>query len=303
MGVYLTKPNKEKENGNGEANGLRFAFSSMQGWRSNMEDAHIAQADIVEGVHLFAVFDGHGGAEVAKYCGSHFVTELKQNKNFLDKKYKEALEETFLKMDELLITPEGEKAIKQLKKDSEMKSYAGCTANVCLVTATEIYCANAGDSRAVVFEGGEMVSLSSDHKPDHEKELARIKAAGGYVSEGRVNDNLNLSRAIGDFEYKRNSSLDAKKQIITAFPDVMVYARTKKLKFLLMGCDGIWETKTGKEICEILDAKMTDSAKLSDLLDDLLDKLLAPDTSEGTGCDNMTSVLVQFTESLPTGKD
>jgi serine/threonine protein phosphatase PrpC len=44
--------------------------------------------------------------------------------------------------------------------------------------------------------------MSIDHKPDDEIELNRIRAAGGFVSDGRVNGNLNLSRAMGDFEYK-----------------------------------------------------------------------------------------------------
>lgn len=44
--------------------------------------------------------------------------------------------------------------------------------------------------------------MSIDHKPDDIKELNRISAAGGYVVDGRVNGNLNLSRALGDFEYK-----------------------------------------------------------------------------------------------------
>lgn len=49
--------------------------------------------------------------------------------------------------------------------------------------------------------------MSIDHKPDQEIEKKRITEAGGYVSEGWVNDNLNLSRAIGDLEYKKNLSL------------------------------------------------------------------------------------------------
>jgi hypothetical protein len=40
------------------------------------------------------------------------------------------------------------------------------------------------------------------------------------VSEGRINGNLNLSRAIGDLEYKKDSNLPAEKQIITAMPDI-----------------------------------------------------------------------------------
>ena len=49
--------------------------------------------------------------------------------------------------------------------------------------------------------------MSKDHKPDDEKERDRIIKAGGYISDGRINGNLNLSRAIGDLEYKKNTSL------------------------------------------------------------------------------------------------
>jgi serine/threonine protein phosphatase PrpC len=40
--------------------------------------------------------------------------------------------------------------------------------------------------------------MSKDHKPDDKIELDRIRKAGGEVSFGRVNGNLNLSRALGD---------------------------------------------------------------------------------------------------------
>jgi len=46
--------------------------------------------------------------------------------------------------------------------------------------------------------------MSKDHKPDDELERQRITDAGGFVSDGRVNANLNLSRAIGDLEYKKD---------------------------------------------------------------------------------------------------
>ena len=47
----------------------------MQGWRMNMEDAHISEeVDFSDGSKglLFGVFDGHGGAEVAAYAKSNF---------------------------------------------------------------------------------------------------------------------------------------------------------------------------------------------------------------------------------------
>ena len=81
--------------------------------------------------------------------------------------------------------------------------------------------ANAGDSRCLVATGGEVTRLSVDHKPDTESEKNRIIKAGGFVSDGRVNANLNLSRAIGDLEYKKNADLGPEKQMITAFPDIV----------------------------------------------------------------------------------
>lgn len=48
--------------------------------------------------------------------------------------------------------------------------------------------------------------MSEDHKPDNELEKKRITDAGGYVVEGRVSGNLNLSRALGDLEYKSNKT-------------------------------------------------------------------------------------------------
>jgi serine/threonine protein phosphatase PrpC len=44
--------------------------------------------------------------------------------------------------------------------------------------------------------------MSTDHKPEDKIESDRIEKAGGYVNAGRVNGNLNLTRALGDFEYK-----------------------------------------------------------------------------------------------------
>ena len=54
----------------------------MQGWRKSNEDAHITAVEFDTGLSLFAVFDGHGGCEVAKYCEQHFVNELKADADY-----------------------------------------------------------------------------------------------------------------------------------------------------------------------------------------------------------------------------
>lgn len=71
-----------------------------------------------------------------------------------------------------------------------------------MVYADKLFVANAGDSRCVLCRGQETVALTDDHKPTNPDEERRIKAAGGFVSDGRINGGLNLSRAIGDMNYK-----------------------------------------------------------------------------------------------------
>ena len=71
----------------------------------------------------------------------------------------------------------------------------------------ELWCANAGDSRCVAGLGGVARPLSTDHKPMDTLERERIEAAGGFVEFNRVNGNLALSRALGDFVFKMNDQL------------------------------------------------------------------------------------------------
>jgi serine/threonine protein phosphatase PrpC len=71
-------------------------------------------------------------------------------------------------------------------------------------------------------------------------EKARIVAAGGFVDFGRVNGNLALSRAIGDFEFKKSADLSPEQQIVTAFPDVVTHEITGDDEFLVIACDGVY---------------------------------------------------------------
>ena len=84
----------------------------------------------------------------------------------------------------------------------------GCTANVLMIVNNLFICANAGDSRCVLGEQGKAVPLSFDHKPTLKKERERIYKAGSTVNiEGRIDGNLNLSRAIGDIAHKKNQKV------------------------------------------------------------------------------------------------
>lgn len=211
---------------------------------------------------------------------------MKKNQNFKDRKFELALKETFLIIDTLLLTPEGRKELMSLKNDAKetainsdlMESNAGCTANVALIYKNTLYVANAGDSRCLLANKGEIVPMSSDHKPDLDIEKQRIIKAGGFVLDGRMNSNLNLSRALGDLEYKKNTVLDVHEQLIIAVPDVKAYEITEKTDYILLGCDGVWETMSNTDISDFIYENLKKGTELKVIVEGLLDKLIASDT-------------------------
>ena len=59
--------------------------------------------DIAPDTHVFGVFDGHGGREVALFVEKYFVKELLASNEFRSGDMGGALSYTFLKMDEMLM--------------------------------------------------------------------------------------------------------------------------------------------------------------------------------------------------------
>ena len=85
-----------------------------------------------------------------------------------------------------------------------------------------LYVSNAGDSRAVIStKNGRGIPLTEDHKPKHPKETQRIKNAGGFVENGRVNGSLALSRALGDFKFKNNPNITPDHQAVTGKENIL----------------------------------------------------------------------------------
>jgi len=297
-----------------------------------MEDSHIADLSINgdSKLNCFGVFDGHGGKEVAIYVKKHFTEELTKNKAFKTNNYKQDLIETFLKLDEIMVQTDGKLELKtEAKKakeedeklskgdarnrqaesfrqmfdpkaqdDCDIAMYTGCTACVVFVEGTKVICANAGDSRAVLCKKGVAIPLSIDHKPDLDSEKNRIYKADGWVSDGRVKGNLNLSRSLGDLEYKQNKKLPPEDQMITAYPEIMVENLTSDCEFMIIGCDGVWDCKTNQEACDFVTERLkkNPNIKLTKIIEELLDEILATDiyNETGVGCDNMTCTIVQF---------
>ena len=336
MGDFLSTPNKTKDSFDGENTFIKFGSSAMQGWRYRMEDAHLNQLNNNH-YDIFGVFDGHGGKEVSQFVKNHFIQEFMNNQNTKYENIPNSLVETFLKMDELMKSPKGKEELTELNKiskeeddeqdkknkknnekdfykyldpkkaeDCDIANITGCTACVSVINEKNkrMYFANAGDSRAVICKNGIGYQMSHDHKPDSAKEKNRVYKSGGWVNEGRIMGNLNLSRSLGDFEYKQDKNLSPKDQMITAYPEINIEIIDDTCEFVIIACDGIWDCLTPQEACDFVRNNLYDqktglpknNIKISKIVEDMMDNAIAEDiTNEnGIGCDNMTCIIIQF---------
>ena len=225
MGSMLERPMSEKK---GEtytsSGGISMGGSSLQGWRMEMEDAHV-MSELSPDHFIVGVFDGHAGANAAKFAGTKMAGAIRSSPAW-DKYVASAidaahgslkllgnlLQDAFVSLDSLL----EEHLMMQ-------ESRSGCTAVVAIVTPKYIICANAGDARCVIGINGVAKALSTDHKPDHEFEKKRIEKAGGSLIGKRVEGELAVSRALGDFSFKNRPDLPPKDQKVSCYP-VRVFA-------------------------------------------------------------------------------
>ena len=111
---------------------------------------------------------------------------------------------------------------------------------------------------------------------------------------GRVNGGLNLTRSFGDFDYKRNQELGYDEQMITCKPDIREISKEESDDFILMGCDGIWQKHVNNTqgLLDLVKSQLRNKKDHKRIIEDLLQLLLAKDTREGIGCDNMTIILI-----------
>ncbi|PSS19344.1 Protein like [Actinidia chinensis var. chinensis] len=200
--------------------------------------------------HLFGVYDGHGGSQVANYCCDRLHSALAEEleivmaslsdgnmKDNCQELWTKALTNCFLKVDAEV---GGIGSLEPVAPET-----VGSTAVVAIVCSSHIIVANCGDSRAVLCRGKEPVALSVDHKPNREDEHTRIEAAGGKVIQWnghRVFGVLAMSRSIGDRYLK---------PWIIPDPEVMFIPRTKEDECLILASDGLWDVLTNEAACDM----------------------------------------------------
>ncbi|QLQ78848.1 hypothetical protein HG537_0B01960 [Torulaspora globosa] len=199
-------------------------------------------------------------------------------------------------------------------------SSCGSTAVVAVIINQEsLYVANCGDSRCILSSKALGIkTMSFDHKPQHIGELLRINDNGGTVSLGRVGGVLALSRAFSDFQFKRgvsytrksakshhNTGIPPEESQVTVEPDVLMHKiNYSKDEFLVLGCDGIWDIYSNKQLIQFIKYHLTLGVNLEGIVTKLLDHGIAQANSNtGVGFDNMTAIIVVLNKPGETLND
>jgi protein phosphatase PTC1 len=125
----------------------------------------------------------------------------------------------------------------------------------------------------------EGINLSYAHVATDPAEVQRIKKAGGQVFLGRVNGSLAVSRALGDHSFKRSG--------VTALPYQQKIPLTKDQKFLIIGCDGVWDVMDTQEAVTFI-SNMKDANKMAKRLVDIA-------IDRGT-TDNVSAMVIRLNE-------
>ncbi|XP_072346027.1 protein phosphatase 1A-like [Scyliorhinus torazame] len=285
---YLESPVTSLQREGGSGNGLRYGLGAMQGWRVEMEDAHTAVPCLPPALgtwSFFAVYDGHGGSRVARYCSEHLLRQVRSNWDFSGggqasvEKVKGGIRAGFLQIDS------------RMQRAWRFSSWgcSGSTVVAVTVSPTHVYFINCGDSRAVLRRAGGTHFYTEDHKPFLPREQDRIRRAGGTVTLQRVNGSLAVSRALGDFNFKAAEWRSQTEQLVSPEPEVYEIERSDKDQFIILACDGIWDIISNEDLCQFVSSRL----QLTDSLEDVCSQVIHVCLYKGSR-DNMSVVLICF---------
>ncbi|XP_052213462.1 integrin-linked kinase-associated serine/threonine phosphatase 2C-like [Dreissena polymorpha] len=284
-------------------------LTERQGEREDMQDAHIILKDytsLFTSLHptiyrlsLYGIFDGHGGVRASRFASENLHKNLrdkfpKGDVTAVEKDIKKAFVEAFKKTDDDFLKEAGR--AKPSWKD-------GTTAIVLLIINDTMYIANIGDSQAVLCRYKEdtktcaAVPLSVPHNPSMYDERMRIQKQGGYVKDGRVMGVLEVSRSIGDGQYKTLG--------VTCAPDVKKCQITDNDRYVIMACDGLWKCfqpedsiKFVNSILEGSKEAVTRTSSQSERFDTACNRLANEAVLRFSG-DNVTVLLLALHKNRP----
>jgi serine/threonine protein phosphatase PrpC len=105
---------------------------------------------------------------------------------------------------------------------------------------------NTGDSRCIICRNNMAMQISKDHKPSNYEEYSRITNMGGEIYydgyDHRIGS-LSVSRAFGDL---------GEEPYVTCLPDIFCHKLSNTDKFIVVGCDGLYDELDNNEIVNFI---------------------------------------------------
>ncbi|KAL0481296.1 hypothetical protein AKO1_012760 [Acrasis kona] len=311
--IGLGRPDFRVKSYNGEDFRIKWVVSEVRGYRSSMEDRHVHNTNIIDTemddsgdkISIFGVFDGHGGDYAAEWVSEKLTSNLSEELRITKTPPKERYESIFHSTDQQLRDVVGRPDL----TPTSFMDPSGTTACVCIIRNnkhsgdTTLTCLNAGDTRAVLFDDGEIVNLSDDHKPMDEVERSRVIKAGGFLHDERINGDLAVARSFGDFIHKCKFDFKEHEQPLVCTPDVRDFTLYNQshngLRFFLIASDGLWDVMSSKQAAnyiklEIENVKIETGSDVVDIQDlqFIVEKLVLHSVKDLDSGDNVTVVLV-----------
>jgi len=219
-------------------------------------------------ISFFGIYDGHGGEGCSEFLRDKLHKYICENDYFPDD-IPQAIKYGISKAEYEFLNKYA------LNENEEIKDKSGSCAIIVLIVENEVFIANVGDSRCLLSmdEGKKYIEVTKDHKPNSENEKIRINKNGGniYQSQTVINNlgnnllngkiligpyrvmpgRLSVCRTIGDVEAKLEK-FGGNKNVIISTPDIYYYDLKKNnLDFFILGCDGIYDQMTNKEIIDL----------------------------------------------------
>lgn len=265
------------------------------GKRQSMEDADVVYHNLMvyENFPLafYSVYDGHGGSQCSQFLKEELHLQIR--KNLL--KDPSRCTDVINSLKSSIISAFYEVDKKFSVEFPEICNSVGSAAIVCLIIGDRILTVNLGDSRAVLCRGGRAIELSIDHKPDSQEEFKRILSHGGSVMLGRINSKLAVSRAFGDFEFKRGSL----GTLVSIEPDItQIFLNPEEDEFLVIGCDGFFEAYSSQELVSNIRERLAAMPLMEQDPNRVIRELVNEAIFENRTTDNVTALLITLTSGI-----
>lgn len=283
MGLPLPKPVMTEFREHYGNSIFRCGSSCVNGYRDSMEDAHIAHLKKDWG--FFGVFDGHVNDQCSLYLSEAWEKALQ---NITVPVSDERLAQMALEIDQEWMNSGREGGSTgtfffAMKEGNKVKLQVG----------------NVGDSRVIARIDGHNVSLTTDHKPNNEKERLRIEEFGGRVENNRVDGCLAVSRAFGDRDYKSNSGGQLEQKVIALADVTHATASFGASDFVVLCCDGVFESNfTNEEVVDFIAEQM----KVTKDLTEIATRVCAEAIDRGSR-DNISCMILQFQDGTDYSKE